>query len=117
MGASTRAHSRLGVDDCSGAFAEFARAPSVSEIAVKVNLPVDQVGVIVADLHAHDLLVMDDSATTIVCAYPFAGYPTDHCVELHGRMLHAVCGIDALGVAGCFRPIRPSSQRAVSVGM
>ena len=46
---------------------------------------------------------MDASASAIVHAYPFAGQPTEHRVELSGRELYAVCAVDALGVAGMFR--------------
>jgi len=84
-------------------FARFARPPSALEIAETANLSMAQVGVILADLQSHDLLVMDNSASAIVYAYPFAGQPTDHRVELSGRELYAVCAIDALGVAGMFR--------------
>lgn len=84
-------------------FARFARPPSTLEIAETANLAVAQVVVILADLVSHDLLVMDNSASAIVSAYPFASQPTDHRVELSGRELYAMCAIDALGIAGMFR--------------
>jgi len=73
------------------------------EIAETANLSMAQFGVILADLQSHDLLVMDNSASAIIYAYPFAGQPTDHRVEPSGRELYAVCAIDALGVAGMFQ--------------
>ena len=84
-------------------FARFARPPSALEIAETANLTVAQVVVILADLVSQDLLVMDDSASAIVSAYPFASQPTDHRVELSGRELYAMCAIDALGIAGMFQ--------------
>lgn len=84
-------------------FARFARPPCALEIAKKANLTVEQVSVILSDLVSHDLLVMDKSASAIVSAYPFAGEPTDHRVELSDRGLYAMCAIDALGIAAMFR--------------
>jgi hypothetical protein len=91
------------VEDRARSFCEICSAPFGVEIAETANLSMSQVGVILTDLQSHDLLVMDNSAGAIVYAYPFAGHPTDHRVELSGRELYAVCAVDALGVAGMFR--------------
>jgi alkylmercury lyase len=52
-------------------------------------------------------------------AYPFTGEQTDHRVQLRGQWLHAVCAIDALGIAGMFRTdvVIESSCRACGNGM
>jgi hypothetical protein len=84
-------------------FATNGRAPSVLEIAESICVSDEQARTILADLRAYDLLGLDGPATTISYAYPFAGLPTEHRVELYGRHLYAVCAIDALGVPGMFR--------------
>src|SRR6266481_8934903 len=83
-------------------FARFARPPSALEIAETANLSMAQVGVILADLQSHDLLVMDNSASAIVYAYPFAGQPTDHRVEPSGRELTLCAQSTLLASRGCF---------------
>jgi hypothetical protein len=69
---------------------------------------------LVSELQAHDLLGMDSITGAIAYAYPFAGHETEHRVQLRARELHAVCAIDALGIAGMFRTdvIIESSCRA-----
>ena len=84
-------------------FASSGIPPSVLEIAESIGASGEQARTILADLQAHDLLGLDESATAISYAYPFAGLPTEHRVEINGRELYAVCAVDALGVAGMFR--------------
>jgi hypothetical protein len=101
-------------------FATKGRAPSVLEIAKSIGVSGEQARTILADLQAHDLLGLDKSATAITYAYPFSVTPTEHFVELYDRHLHAVCAIDALGIAGMFRtdgPIRRSSRPAAPVAV
>ena len=81
-------------------FGTNGRAPSLLEVAEGIGVSAEQARAILADLRAHDLLGLDESATTIRYAYPFSSLPTEHRIELHGRPLYAVCAIDALGVAG-----------------
>jgi hypothetical protein len=51
-----------------------------------------------AALHAEDFLQLADGQ--IRAAYPFSAVPTAHLVDIDGRpRLHAMCAIDALGVA------------------
>ena len=75
----------------------------MAEISSEVNLSEKKIQMLVADLQGHDLLAIDRSANTIVYAYPFTEHDTEHRVELRGRMLHAVCAIDAFGIAGMLR--------------
>ncbi len=84
-------------------FAGGGNPPSVSEIADAVGLPGEQARAILVELQAHGLLALDSSATAITYAYPFYAGPTEHRVELLGRHLHAVCAVDALGVAAMCR--------------
>ena len=85
------------------AFASSGRPPSVLQIAEKIGVPDSEARTFLVDLRTHDLLGLDESATKITYAYPFANTPTEHRVGLDGRCLYAVCAIDALGVAGMLR--------------
>jgi len=81
-------------------FASDGRPASVQEIAERIGVPDDEARTLLADLRSHDLLGLDESATTITYAYPFANTPTEHRVQLYRRLVHAMCAIDALGIAG-----------------
>ena len=78
------------------------RPPSVQEIVEKIRVPDDEARTLLADLRSYDLLGLDESATTITYAYPFANTPTEHRVQLYRQLVHAVCAIDALGIARMF---------------
>jgi alkylmercury lyase len=84
-------------------FARSGRSPHLHEIGEETGLSAENLRTLVAELEAHDLLGRDPSANVILYAYPFTGQETEHRVQLHGRQLHAVCAIDALGIAGMFR--------------
>jgi alkylmercury lyase len=83
-------------------FSRSGRPPRLDEIAKETRLSVDDLRTLIAELQAHDLVGMDCSADAIAYAYPFTGQETEHCVQLRDRQLHAVCAIDALGIAGMF---------------
>jgi alkylmercury lyase-like protein len=52
---------------------------------------------------AREDLVHTDGGEEIVVAYPFSGRPTEHRVRFHaGHQVHAMCAIDALGMAPMF---------------
>jgi hypothetical protein len=54
---------------------------------------------VLADLHAGDFIQLDE-AGQIRAAYPFSAVPTPHAVQISGGpRVHAMCAIDALGVA------------------
>jgi alkylmercury lyase len=84
-------------------FARLGRSPHLHEISKETGLSLENIRTLVSELQAHDLLGSDASAGVILYAYPFTGAQTEHCVQLRGRRLHAVCAIDALGIAGMFR--------------
>ena len=84
-------------------FARSGRPPHLQEIGKETGLSAENLRVLVSELQAHDLLGSDASADVILYAYPFTGEQTEHRVKLRGRRLHAVCAIDALGIAGMFR--------------
>jgi hypothetical protein len=80
-------------------FVSGGRPPSVLEIAEATGMSGEQARTILGDLQVYDLLALDASVTAIIYAYPFSGVPTEHRVKLCGKHLHAVCAVDALGVA------------------
>jgi alkylmercury lyase len=84
-------------------FARSGRPPGLHEISKETGLSVENIRTLVSELQAHDLLGSDASADVILYAYPFTGEQTEHRVQLRGQRLHAVCAIDALGIAGMFR--------------
>jgi hypothetical protein len=83
-------------------FARSGRPPHLDEIGEETGLAVENLRTFIAELEAHDLLGSDPSADVVRYAYPFTGDPTEHRVRLRGRQLHAVCAIDALGIAAMF---------------
>jgi hypothetical protein len=77
------------------AFATTGRAPAPEALAV----PGVDVGPALACLHAEDFLRLD-GAGRIVAAYPFSAAPTAYLVHVDGGpSVHAMCAIDALGIA------------------
>src|SRR6266446_873671 len=83
-------------------FARWGRPPGLREISREAGLSEEQTRTLVSELQAHDLLDSDPSSDVILYAYPFTGERTEHNVQLRGQRLHAVCAIDALGIAGMF---------------
>ena len=100
-------------------FARSGRPPQLHEISEQTDVPLENLRSLVAELEAHDLLGREPSADVVLFAYPFTGDQTEHRVRLRGRKLHAVCAIDALGVAGMFRSdaVIESSCRACGGGL
>ncbi|HXH88032.1 MAG TPA: organomercurial lyase [Gaiellaceae bacterium] len=70
--------------------------------------------VALASLASDDLVHTGaDGAITVAC--PFSGRPTAHRVQLDVHEVHAICAIEALGMAPMFgRPIRVESSDPVS---
>src|SRR5260221_3157004 len=79
-----------------------ARSPSFGEIAVAAGILPDRVATIMRKLQSHDLVVLDTDSDSIRLAYPFTETATGNRVELNGKALHALCAIDALGVANMY---------------
>jgi alkylmercury lyase len=84
-------------------FARLGRPPALHEVSRETGLSVENIRELVSELQVHDLLGSVPSADVILYAYPFSGAQTEHHVQLRGQRLHAVCAIDALGIAGMFR--------------
>ena len=83
-------------------YAEHGRAPTTSDLAAAVGIAVDKLIDLLVELDARDLFKFERDPAQIRLAYPFTEAKTGHCVELNGRMLRALCAIDALGVAAMY---------------
>jgi hypothetical protein len=79
-------------------FARLGRPPRWSEIAAETNLGERAVEAMLLELEERDLLAVDGDRRSINYAYPFTARGSAHHVKIHGRDLHALCAIDALGV-------------------
>lgn len=100
-------------------FTRSGRPPGLHEISKETGRSVENIRTLVSELQAHDLVGTDWAASAIAYAYPFTGEQTEHRVQLRRQRLHAVCAIDALGVAGMFRTdvVIESSCRACGGGV
>lgn len=80
-------------------FAMTGRAPAASGLAVTAALHGTTAGQVLARLHAADFLEVGPGGG-IRAAYPFSAVPTRHVVRIAaGPRVHAMCAIDALGIA------------------
>jgi hypothetical protein len=84
-------------------FASRGRPPSLTDIAADTGLSSEQVRTLLFELQMRDFLGMNQAADAIIYAYPFTSQPTEHRVSIKGRMLNALCAIDALGAGGIYR--------------
>jgi len=77
-------------------YAEAGRAPTQSAIAKRTGLSETTVQLQLEELHRRDLVVLNGDR--IVGAYPFTDRDADHQVTLDGRVVNAMCAVDALGI-------------------
>ena len=103
-------------------YAEGGRAPTTSALAKRVELSETAVQPLLEELRSRDLVILDGDR--IVGAYPFTDRDTGHQVTLDGRVLNAMCAVDALGTGAmtdrdikvaslcrhCGAPIRVTTQ-------
>lgn len=82
-------------------YPRLGRAPSAAQLAAATGLPPGAVATALGGLRARDLVVLDGGGA-IVGAYPFTERPTGHRVRLRGRVLTAMCAIDALGIGAMY---------------
>ena len=75
---------------------EGGRAPAASTLAERTGLSETAIRPLLEELHRRDLVVLDGAR--IVGAYPFADRDTGHRVTPDGRVLNAMCAVDALGI-------------------
>jgi len=84
-------------------YADCGRPPIPTDIVMASRIAADGLEGMLQSLRAHDLICLDPHTGDIRLAYPFTQAATGHRVELRGHVLHALCAIDALGVAGMYR--------------
>src|SRR5260370_22926951 len=72
------------------------RAPTGSALAERAGLSETAIRRLLEELRRRDLVVLDGAR--IIGAYPFADRDTGHRVTLDGRVLNAMCAVDALGI-------------------
>jgi mercury(II) reductase len=77
-------------------YAEAGRAPTQSAIAKRAGLSETTVQLQLEELHRRDLVVLNGDR--IVGVYPFTDRDADHQVTLDGRVVNAMCAVDALGI-------------------
>src|SRR6266481_3350950 len=77
-------------------YLEDGRAPTVSALAERAGLSEPAIRPLLEELRRRDLVVLDGAR--IVGAYPFTDQDTGHRVTLDGRVLNAMCAVDALGI-------------------
>ena len=77
-------------------FVERGRAPTITALAERTGLNESAIRPLLEELRRRDLLVLDGER--IVGAYPFTDRDTGHRVTLDGRVLNAMCAVDALGI-------------------
>jgi hypothetical protein len=84
-------------------YADLGKPPKLADIATATGIGADDVAGLLRTLRSRDLVDLDPHSGDIRLAYPFTQAATGHSVELNGHVLHALCAIDALGVAAMYR--------------
>lgn len=83
-------------------YADKWRPPRLDEVAAETGIAAGHVAALLRGLRLRDLVGLDPGSGAIRYAYPFTESATGHQVKLRGHSLHALCAIDALGVAGMY---------------
>ena len=84
-------------------FAMLGRPPRLPEIANAAKIDPERLAHVLKQLQQRDLLAFDEATGSIAHAYPFTGSNTGHQVLLGGRILNALCAVDALGAGAMYR--------------
>ncbi len=82
-------------------YGKTGEAPSMAALAGATGMAPDVLGELIGKLESRDMVVLDQSAT-ITGAYPITESATGHRVRLGGRLLNAMCAIDALGAGAMY---------------
>ncbi|WP_230646739.1 bifunctional organomercurial lyase/mercury(II) reductase MerBA [Bradyrhizobium sp. Leaf401] len=77
-------------------YMEQGHAPSAGVLAERAELGDTALRPFLEELRRRDLVVLDGNKIT--GAYPFTDRDTSHRVTLDGRVLNAMCAVDALGI-------------------
>ena len=83
-------------------YAESGRAPSIADLARQVEMNLQELEALLANLQSRDVIVRDTNSGAIIAAYPFAEGDTGYQVDLGAQTLRAMCAIDALGIGAMF---------------
>jgi len=83
--------------------AALDHGPDGAWIAAQTGLEQDCVAALLDRLVARDLVVRAGDCHTILGAYPLTIRATEHRVKLGGRIVQAMCAVDALGAGAMFR--------------
>lgn len=71
--------------------------PTAPKLADRLGMTAETVRAGLAVLAAADYLALD-AAGRVACLYPFSVTETPHVVVIGGKLRHAMCAIDALGI-------------------
>ena len=82
-------------------YAEQEQPPSRADVGAESGIASSDDGVLIDALRSHDLIDVYHLGA-IKLAYPFTLANTGHRIELRGKVLHALCAINALGVADMY---------------
>ncbi|WP_332116760.1 bifunctional organomercurial lyase/mercury(II) reductase MerBA [Azorhizobium caulinodans] len=77
-------------------YTEDGRAPTPGALAERTGLNETVISSQLEELRRRDLMVLDGAH--VAGAYPFSDRNTGHRVTLDGRVLNAMCAVDALGI-------------------
>jgi mercury(II) reductase len=77
-------------------YSEDGRAPTTGALAERAGLNETSVRTLLEQLRRRDLVVLDGDR--IVGSYPFTDRDAGYRVTLDGRVLNAMCAVDALGI-------------------
>src|SRR5258708_8577521 len=83
-------------------YADCGRPPTLADIVSASDVAPDGVKGVLQTLRSHDLIDLDPHTENLRLAYPFTQAATGHRVKIREHVLHALCAIDALGVAGMY---------------
>ncbi|WP_163006285.1 organomercurial lyase [Methylobacterium brachiatum] len=83
-------------------YAAQGRPPGNDELATTLRVSPGRTAALLGGLQQRDLVGLDPTSGSVTHAYPLAPDATGHQVLLGGRVLNALCAIDALGMAEMF---------------
>jgi hypothetical protein len=91
----------------------LATPPTAAELAEQARALALDTDAVLAVLAREDLIHTDDGAVTV--AYPFSARARGHEVVIAGRLVQAMCALDALGIAAMLdQPIEVRSHDPIS---
>lgn len=97
-------------------FAESGQAPSSSQLAERVGLPVEDVEASMRRLAESHAIVLAPGSTNIWMAHPYSAVPTAYPVRTPKRTYWANCAWDALGIPVILGADTTTSTRCAESG-